>query len=129
MIWSNKGHEFDKIGSKFLPLKRIYIYGAGSFGSDAAKLLSGIGANIFFVDQDKSQQKKYMNIDVACRAGVIINAIDDFLNLSEDYENKKIILQYIMGYTQTGYCSFCSMCEGYCSINTKQIPVAEQYSI
>ena len=64
MIWSNKGHEFDKIGSKFLLLKRIYIYGAGSFGSDAAKLLSGIGANIFFVDQDKSQQKKYMNIDV-----------------------------------------------------------------
>ena len=67
--------------------------------------------------------------EYACRAGVIINEIDDFLNLSEDYENKKIILEYIMGYTQKGYYSFCSMCEGFCSINTKKIPVAEQYSI
>jgi MoaA/NifB/PqqE/SkfB family radical SAM enzyme len=95
MIWSNKGHEFDRIGSKFLLLKRIYIYGAGSFGSDAAKLLSGIGANIFFVDQEKSQQKKYMNIDVISPEQMELKNKESIVILAMGRENAGIVLKQL----------------------------------
>lgn len=95
MIWKNQGHEFDKIGNKFLGLKKIYIYGAGSFGSDAAKLLNGIGANISFVDQDKAQQKKYMNIEVITPEEMKLENKESIVVLAMGRENSGIVLKQL----------------------------------
>ncbi len=64
MRWKNKGHEFDEVGERFKDLERIYIYGTGQFGTEAAVLLKGIGADIAFIDQIKTEQKTYMGVSV-----------------------------------------------------------------
>lgn len=66
--------------------------------------------------------------DYACEAGVVKTMPKDFLDLLEiDKSNRKMLLEYVMGYSERGYYSFCSKCEGSLSINLNKIPVAEQY--
>lgn len=35
--------------------------------------------------------------------------------------------EYVLGYSERGYCEYCKNCRGYININTKKIEVAEQY--
>lgn len=47
----------------------------------------------------------------------------NFRDLSTD---KKVILEYNLGYSEKGYLGICGQCNGYFEINQKRIPVAEQ---
>ena len=49
----------------------------------------------------------------------------DYLDLSI-IQNKAVIMEFLMGYTELGYCGMCKCCSGCTTINDHYIPVAEQ---
>lgn len=54
------------------------------------------------------------------------NTDKEELNFTEEETNKKIILEYNLGYSVKGYLEICAQCKGYFGINEQKIPVAEQ---
>ena len=67
--------------------------------------------------------------DYACEANIVNGISGDYWELSQISNNKKIFMEYRMGYSDNGYYSYCSKCEGSIAINFNKIPVAEQYSL
>ena len=67
--------------------------------------------------------------DYACEANIVNGITGDYWELSQISNDKKIFMEYIMGYTDKGYYSYCSKCEGSITINFNKIPVAEQYRL
>lgn len=64
----------------------------------------------------------------AWEAGVSEGDENDYLDLNQvDGRKKAQITEFIMGYSDKGYYSFCKKCAGYQASNQKQIKVAEQY--
>lgn len=49
----------------------------------------------------------------------------DFLNVWEDYD-KSVLTEFLIGYTETGYCNMCKLCNGHVTINQNHIQVARQ---
>ncbi len=62
--------------------------------------------------------------EYATEAQIIEDNENDYWDLNS-VENKKVLLEFIMGYTDLGYYSFCERCNGYVG-NFEFIPVAEQ---
>lgn len=58
MKWTNKGHELDELGAKYLQVKNIFIWGAGRMGKRMLGLLKWLKADndfqLNFVDSDSS---------------------------------------------------------------------------
>jgi len=56
MKWTNRGHELDDLGAKYLKMKRIYIWGAGKQGKRMCKLLCWLGLDkdfdLSFIDSE-----------------------------------------------------------------------------
>lgn len=66
--------------------------------------------------------------DYASEASVVPEDAGDALELRQIGElNKRELVEFVMGYSEKGYYSFCPYCNGSLSINTGRIPVAEQY--
>ena len=58
MKWTNKGHEFDELGSKIINLSAIYLFGAGHHGKTIyEKYKSKINIK-GFIDNDKNKYSK-----------------------------------------------------------------------
>ncbi len=84
--------------------------------------------NIPFVSLKKHKIYGCNYSDYANEASVIQEEPGDSLDLLQiDKDSKKILLEFVMGYSEKGYYSFCPYCHGSLSINTDRIPVAEQY--
>ena len=56
MKWTNKGHEFDDFGKKFIDDPCIYIYGAGDFGKKLYNLLQWLNIETCFIDGNRRKQ-------------------------------------------------------------------------
>ena len=66
--------------------------------------------------------------DYAWEAGISEGNENDYLDLEQISEGEKAqITEFIMGYSDNGYYTFCKNCSGYQASNQKQIKVAEQY--
>lgn len=66
--------------------------------------------------------------DYAQEASIIEENKSDYLDLKQvDQNERACITEFIMGYSQNGYYSFCKQCFGFHACNQKQIEVAEQY--
>ena len=50
---------------------------------------------------------------------------EDYLDIWSDY-GKAELVEFLIGYTETGYCGMCRHCNGHVTINTHWMPVAEQ---
>lgn len=69
MKWTNRGHELDEIGTKFIFKKRLFIWGIGEFGKRAIGLLNWLkieeDLSLFIVDSDSSlHETQYENIKI-----------------------------------------------------------------
>jgi organic radical activating enzyme len=68
MKWTNKGHQFDELGSYFKGISKIYIYGAGKLGAELFHLLTFLNyfnCEVIFIDEDETKQKSgYFNVSV-----------------------------------------------------------------
>lgn len=51
---------------------------------------------------------------------------DQGLDFTKEETDKKMILEYNMGYLKKGFLNSCIRCNGYFGVNNKRIPVAEQ---
>lgn len=62
----------------------------------------------------------------AVRAGLFPANENDYLDFSQEFD-KKVLLEYELGYSKLGYTTFCKECNG-CSeeVNQRHVPVAEQ---
>lgn len=58
MKWTNKGHEFDALGEKFIQDSHIYIYGAGDYGKRLFSLLDWLEIECTFIDGNRQKQKE-----------------------------------------------------------------------
>lgn len=67
--------------------------------------------------------------DYACEANIANESSGDYWELTQVNGNKNVLMEYIMGYSDNGYYSFCPKCEGSVAINFNKIPVAEQYMV
>lgn len=63
--------------------------------------------------------------DFARQSGQYTALPTDYLDFSVP-NDKAAVLEFLMGYTETGYCGMCKYCKGCVTINTCFIPVAEQ---
>lgn len=65
MKWTNKGHEFDKIGEMLLSIKKIYFYGIGGFVQEIWGLLERgcqwFDWETYFVDRNEIVREKGFN--------------------------------------------------------------------
>lgn len=62
----------------------------------------------------------------AGKAGKISCAGEEGLDFTEEETDKKVILEYNVGFSKKGYLGICGNCNGYFGINSQKIPVAEQ---
>lgn len=62
----------------------------------------------------------------AVRAGLFPANENDYLDFSQEFD-KRVLLEYELGYSKLGYTTFCKECNG-CSeeVNQRHVPVAEQ---
>ena len=51
---------------------------------------------------------------------------DQGLDFTKEETDKRLILEYNMGYLKKGFLNSCIQCNGYFGVNNKRIPVAEQ---
>lgn len=66
--------------------------------------------------------------DYAREASIIEGNIYDYLDLGKINQHERAcITEFVMGYSENGYYSFCKKCLGYQANNQKEIKVAEQY--
>ena len=61
----------------------------------------------------------------ASDAKFILPDYGDYLCLENKYE-KSVVTEFLMGYSEKGYCNMCRYCNGYVTINQDRIPVAKQ---
>ena len=59
-------------------------------------------------------------------AGIITGDISSESLLLESTLDKKIIMEFRLGYSEKGYVEFCKKCAGYLEINDYKVKVAEQ---
>ena len=57
MKWTKKGHEFEEM-ARNLRDKKIYVYGAGDYGSRMSKTFSALEINFEFIDGNYEKQKQ-----------------------------------------------------------------------
>lgn len=95
MKWINKGHEFDEVGKRFENLKRIYLYGAGLYGKQAADMLRGVGAEFVFVDRAESLQGTIEGIKVILPEELKIIQGQEIIVLTMGAENAGIVLKQL----------------------------------
>lgn len=62
----------------------------------------------------------------ANKARDICNEDKEGLDFTEKSTDKKVILEYNLGFSEKGYLDICGNCNGYFGTNSKKIPVAEQ---
>ncbi len=66
--------------------------------------------------------------DYAYESQCYLADVRDYFDISEWNVGQKMEFQeYVLGYSERGYCEYCKNCRGYININTKKIEVAEQY--
>lgn len=66
--------------------------------------------------------------DYAQEASILETSEYDYLDLEQiNYEKRSYITEFIMGFSEKGYYSFCKKCSGFQVNNQKHIKVAEQY--
>lgn len=66
------------------------------------------------------------NTKFAYNAGFVSTDNDGFDLNNSDLTNKKFLLEYENGFCDKGYVELCRKCNGYITINTNCVPVAEQ---
>lgn len=64
---------------------------------------------------------RYANI-----ARSLYDVNEEGINFMDNSVNKKMIMEYNLGYLEKGYLNICARCKGYFGINQTKIPVAEQ---
>jgi hypothetical protein len=68
MKWTNKGHELDKLGSEYIKITNLFLWGAGKYGMECVFFLDWLKPNDFkitFVDSNPDKQgKDYCGHDV-----------------------------------------------------------------
>jgi hypothetical protein len=64
MKWTNKGHELDELGIKYMQVKNLYIWGAGWNGIKCLEFLRWLNIDkdfgICFIDSDTNKQSTYV---------------------------------------------------------------------
>ncbi len=104
MKWTNKGHEFDRIGKNFKRNTKVYIYGAGENGIELFKRMLYIDCVEGFVDNDIQKVGKYIE-------GKKVYSLQDFLMMdksehivvvAQSLEHTPLSLQQLLasGYTE-----------------------------
>ncbi|GHV53567.1 hypothetical protein FACS1894216_11810 [Synergistales bacterium] len=100
MKWTNKGHELDELGAKYIKIKDLYIWGAGRFGRKMLRFLRWLNLSddfcIKFIDSNVSLQNKIVDnvliVSPACFLDTF-NPETDVLDISSEglyFELEKI---------------------------------------
>ena len=93
------------------------LYGIMKHSECNNNRLSVINEKLFFCDYEC----------YADMAGVYVADRDDYIDLKNCSMTKSEIEEFILGYSNKGYCSMCARCYGDGKVNQHFIPVAEQY--
>lgn len=65
--------------------------------------------------------------DYAVEAGLVEESDNDFFSLVDFSDGKRMeLLEFMMGYSDRGYCELCKKCNGFMTINTNSYEVAKQ---
>lgn len=65
--------------------------------------------------------------DYAVEAGLVEENKNDFFSLVDfSYQKRMELLEFLMGYSDRGYCELCKKCNGFMTINTNSYEVAKQ---
>lgn len=80
--WTNKSHQFDRLGKYMLQRKRIYIYGAGVAGEEVYKQLCFLNCVDAFIDRSEVKQREgFCGVKVIPPDDVLLNGNDGHLIL------------------------------------------------